>query len=326
MRRHLIRQLRATLIALAAAAVLAPLGYAVPPVNTSPPTISGDAQQGSTLTAQNGTWANNPTSFQYQWQRCNAAGVLCANIPSGDAKTYNVTGADVGHTLRVRVSATNPDGTTTADSAPTAVVSSSAAPKNTERPTISGTARVGRTLTANPGSWTGNPDSFTFAWQRCDSDGSNCAAFGATGRTYLVRTADLGFRLRVQVRATNEKGTGTATSGLTAIVAPATAIVNRRPTLTILSVRFLGAHVYARMRICDDSRKNLTIIQTDMRPGTLSYTRRFSTLIPPRPCGVYTRNWLPAPRFRGDGRYTIVLRARDKSGLTSLPARRTFVR
>src|SRR2546430_3920232 len=55
-----------------------------------------------------------------------------------------------------------------------------------------------------------------------------------------------------------------------------------------------------------------------------SYTRRFATLVPPAPCAVYTRHWTPAPRFRGPGRFTITLRARDKSGLTSLPARRSF--
>jgi len=200
-------------------------------------------------------------------------------------------------------------------------------PKNTSPPAISGIARVGQELTANPGSWSGNPDSFAFQWQRCDVDGTNCFdVVGASGRTYGVRLADLGFRLRVKVTARNEKGSATATSALTAVVAPATRITNRRPTIRIISIRFLGATVYARFRVCDDSNKNLTIIETDSRPGRLSYTRRFSTLIPPRPCGVYTRHWTPAPRFRGPGRYTITHRARDKSGLTSLPARRTFIR
>ena len=104
------------------------------------------------------------------------------------------------------------------------------------------------------------------------------------------------------------------------------AITNKRPTLVIVSVRFSGAQVYARFRICDDTAKNVTILATDSRPNRASFTRRFTTLIPPRPCGVYTRHWLPAARFRGPGRYTVTLRARDTSGLTSLAAKRTFTR
>ena len=312
-----------------ASLVWAATALAAPPVSTSPPTITGTAAVGETLTAQNGTWENAPTTFEYRWLRCNAAGDSCVGIPGATDRTYKVVGADVGHRLRVRVTAVNADGSTNARSAPTTIAQQpSAAPKNTERPTISGTARVGQTLSASTGSWTGNPTSFGFQWQRCDADGSNCGDItGANGRTYTLRTADLGFRLRVQLTARNDKGSTTASSGVTLIIAPAASapVVNQRPLLRIMSVKFLGARVYARFRVCDDSRKNLSIIQTDSRPGVLSYTRRFSTLVPPRPCGVYTRSWLPAPRFRGGGRYTITLRARDKSGLTSAPARRTFV-
>jgi hypothetical protein len=139
-----------------------------------------------------------------------------------------------------------------------------------------------------------------------------------------VPIADLGYRLRVVVTARNAKGSAAATSAITTIVAPATPITNHRPAVTILGVQFTGSTVYAHLRICDDSFKNLTISETDSRPGKLSYTRRFATLVPPRPCGVYTRHWLPVARFRGPGRYTLTLRATDKSGLTSLPARRTF--
>lgn len=299
-----------------------------PPVNTEPPPITGTPRVGQTLTAGNGTWQNGPTTFEYRWLRCGPAGAGCIGIPAATEKTYTLVPADAGHTIRVRVTAVNADGATNARSAPTAVVApSAAAPRNVDRPTVTGVPRVGEELTANEGNWSGNPTSFAYQWHRCDIDTSTCFdVTGANGKTYGVRLADLGFRLRVEVTARNAGGSGTATSAVTGVVAPTTRITNRRPTLIILNVRFRGPRVYARFRVCDDSFKNLTIIQTDSRPRVPSYTRRFATLVPPRPCGAYTRSWIPAPRFRGPGRYTLTLRARDKSRLTSPPARRTFVR
>jgi hypothetical protein len=312
------------------AAAIGQAAIAAAPVNTAPPAITGTPQVGQRLTASTGTWSNSPTSFAYEWLRCNGGGNSCDAVANATQSTYTLVAADVGSTMRVRVTATNTDGSNSAQSAQTAVViaaSSSAAPKNTSPPTISGTAKVGQVLTANEGTWTGNPTGYSYQWQRCDADVATCSnVVGATAKTYAVRLADLGFRLRVVVTARNAKGSGTARSAITAIVAPAVAVTNRRPTIAIISVRFTGDTVYARFRICDDRPSNLTIIETDSRPNRLSYTRRFTTLVPPRPCGVYTRHWLPAARFRGPGRYTVTLRARDKSGLTSLPARRTFNR
>jgi hypothetical protein len=322
------------IISLTALAAVVGIGRAATqaaPVNTAPPTITGTPTVGQTLTAGNGTWSNSPTSFDYQWLRCNGSGASCVSVPNGTQKTYTLVGADAGHTIRVRVTATNADGSASAESAQTDVVapaSSSAAPKNTDRPIISGTPRVGQTLTADEGSWSGNPTAFAFQWQRCDADNivSCLNVVGATAKTYVLHTSDLGYRLRVRVTARNAKGATTATSATTAVISPALRVTNNRPTLTIISVRFVGAAVYARFRICDDSFKNLTILATDSRPGKLSYTRRFSTLTAPRPCGVYTRHWTPVSRFRGHGRYTVTLRARDKSGFTSAAARRSFSR
>ena len=296
------------------------------PVNTAPPTITGTPTVGQTLTAHEGTWSNSPTSFTYQWLRCNTSGGSCVSISNATAKTYTLVGADAGHTMRVDVTAKNADGSATARSAPTAVVAAAGnPPRNTARPTISGTAKAGQQLTAENGSWTGNPTSFAYQWQQCDADVAICSNIGgATGKTYTVTGGDVGFRLRVLVTAKNAKGSATVPSALTDVVQPVARVVNHRPAIRIVRVQFLGRTVYARFRICDDSFKNVTIIERDSRPGKLSYKRRFATLVAPAPCAVYTRHWRPAPRFRGPGRFTITLWARDKSALRSPPARRSF--
>ena len=191
------------------------------PANTTLPAISGTAQQGSTLTTDNGTWSNSPTSYAYAWSRCNASGNTCAAISGATTQTYQVQQADVGSTLRVTVTATNGDGASApATSAATAVVSSVAAPANTAPPIVSGTAQVGSTLTATNGTWNGSPTTFANAWSRCDQNGANCTTIaGATAATYVLAQADLGSTLRVVVTATNAGGSTQATSVPTAVVA-----------------------------------------------------------------------------------------------------------
>ena len=305
--------------------VWAGAAVAAPPANTSAPTISGTPKVGETLTAQNGTWSNSPTAFQYQWQRCNATGAACTNVAGATQKTYLVTTADSGRTMRVRVTGINADGAVNARSAQTGVVAPSAAPRNTARPSISGEPEAGQELTAEDGTWTNAPTSFTYQWQRCDVDAIACGPItGATGKTYGVRNADVGFRLRLEVTAKNANGSGSALSNPSGIVVPSVPITNARPTVNLISARFLGARLYVRFRICDDSPRNLTILATDTRPGKLSQTRRFTTRIAPNPCGVYTRSWVPGTRFRGKGRYTVTIAVRDTSARTSAPVRKSF--
>ena len=127
---------------------------------------------------------------------------------------------------------------------------------------------AGEELTAEEGSWTNCPTSYAYQWQRCDIDAIACGPItGATGKTYGVRNADVGFRLRVEVTAKNANGSGSALSTPSGIVVPSCPMTNARPTVKLISVRFLGARVYARFRICDDSPRNLTILATDSRPG-----------------------------------------------------------
>ena len=137
------RRLRlGALLALAAAgaAAFVALGYAAPnetsaqaqyaPTNTAAPTISDTTpESGQTLTANNGTWTGDqPIVFAHQWLRCNPGGGNCVQIPGATSQTYTVQAADVGNTLRVRVTGTNSSGSSSAQSAATSRVTAGVPP------------------------------------------------------------------------------------------------------------------------------------------------------------------------------------------------------
>jgi hypothetical protein len=66
---------------------------AVAPENTTPPSISGTPQEGSTLSGNRGQWANSPTSFADIWLRCDKNGGSCANINGATGRSYKLTPA-----------------------------------------------------------------------------------------------------------------------------------------------------------------------------------------------------------------------------------------
>lgn len=89
-----------------------PWGIAVglPPSSIGLPYINGRALERQTLTESQGTYTHSPTTFNYQWLRCDAAGNNCYGIPSAVAQTYTLGPADVASTIRVREVASNPYG------------------------------------------------------------------------------------------------------------------------------------------------------------------------------------------------------------------------
>jgi hypothetical protein len=101
------------------------------------------------------------------------------------------------------------------------------APENTTLPSISGSALVGQTLTANNGVWTNSPTGFTYQWKR---DG--VAIAGATSQTYQVTASDYQKKLSVTVTATNASGSGAATSAETATVAYGTPTIQTAPQIS----------------------------------------------------------------------------------------------
>jgi hypothetical protein len=94
-----------------------------------------------------------------------------------------------------------------------------AAPADSVRPVVAGTAAVGRVLSTTNGTWTGSPSAYAHQWQRCAANGTGCTSIGgATGATYSVAPADVGYTLEARVSATNATATATATSTATAVV------------------------------------------------------------------------------------------------------------
>ncbi len=186
------------------------------PISVTPPTISGQAQPGASLTATSGHWSAAPApSFSYQWERCDQNGQNCAPITGAMTSNYTVQSGDAGSTLEVSVTATNTAGASSASSAPSSVVGSP--PVDIAGPTISGTAAQDKTLAALPGTWMGYPaPSFAYRWQRCDQNGQNCSPVaGATSSTYTTVRQDVGATLEVTVTATNSAGSVPAASGPT---------------------------------------------------------------------------------------------------------------
>ena len=169
---------------------------------TGAPTISGTVQVGETLTA-NTTGISDEDGltnavFTYQWLADDA------DIQGETASTYTLVTDDVGKAIKVRVSFTD-DATNeeTLTSAATAAVAARPNSLATGAPTISGTAQVGETLTANT---TGISDEdgltdavFSYQWLADDAD-----IQGETASTYTLVTDDVGKAIKVRVSFTDD--------------------------------------------------------------------------------------------------------------------------
>ena len=211
-------------------------GFPAAPVNSAPPTIPGTAAKGVALTANPGSWTNDPATFLYQWEDCDTSGENCTSISGANDQSYTPTSGDVGDTLEVQVTASDVSATSApADSAPTAVVlATPPVPVSTSAPTISGNTTQGQTLSEAHGSWTNTPTSYAYQWEDCDSAGNNCTAIpGATNQTYTLTDSDVGDTIRVQETASNGGDSSPATSAATGVVqavsSPPTAPSNSSP-------------------------------------------------------------------------------------------------
>jgi hypothetical protein len=204
------------------------------PVNTTPPSISGNATDQSTLTADTGAWTGSaPMTPTYQWRDCDSAGFTCIDIAGATGSTYTLRASDIGQTIQVVVTQTNAAGSASATSGATAMVAGTA-PANTAVPSISGTPDGTSTLSANSGRWSGStPIDYAYQWQSCAPDGSDCADISdATSAQYRPTASDGGRVLRVQVTASNVAGSAQASSDVTAPVGAGGPVNTAAPSIS----------------------------------------------------------------------------------------------
>ena len=224
-------------------AVTGAVAPAPPPPNTPAtglPTITGTAQVGETLTADTTGISDDDglgnAAFAYQWLADDA------EIDSATASSYTLVAADAGKVIKVRVSFTDDAGNDEQlTSAGTGPVAAAPPPPNTPAtglPTITGTAQVGETLTADT---TGISDddglgnaAFAYQWLADDAEIDS-----ATASSYTLVAADAGKAINVRVSFTDDAGNGEQiTSAGTGAVAPA--VVN--PPLTASAQNVPSSH------------------------------------------------------------------------------------
>jgi hypothetical protein len=199
--------------------------------NVVPPTVEGDAVVGGEMWIFEGEWEGAFDWWETRWQRCDAAGQQCADIPDADGWWHAVTAEDVGSRLRAVVTAGTDEASATAMSEPSALVQPADAPENIVPPAINGPVQAGQWVDANPGEWdAGGNAQFDYQWQRCATSGADCDDIpGATDYSYRARRADAGSSLRLVVTVTNGWGSVSVESDLTDPVAAPEPFANLSP-------------------------------------------------------------------------------------------------
>ncbi|WP_319012158.1 MULTISPECIES: hypothetical protein [Streptomyces] len=162
----------------------------VAPKPTTPPSLSGTVRVGSKVTAVVGSWSPVPTSYAYQWR---ADGVA---ISGATGSAYTPTAGVRGKKLSVTVTAHRTGHLSGSATTGAVTVGYGLAPKATTAPYLTGTVRVGYTLTLNRGTWTPAPTSYAYQWYA-----NGRAISGATGTAFRLTSAQRGQAITVKVTA-----------------------------------------------------------------------------------------------------------------------------
>jgi len=169
----------------------------------------------TTATLSAGVYPNGlDTTYYWQYGTTTSYGAQTQPVDMGAGQTpgfatSSLTGLASATTYHYRLVAQNADGTTYGYDSE---LTTASLPILTANPSVGGAARLGQTLSANPGGWALAGGSYSYQWQRSPDGWSWTSIAGATGSSYTVGAADAGDYLRVEVTASNAYGGSTATS------------------------------------------------------------------------------------------------------------------
>ncbi|WP_166804928.1 hypothetical protein [Cryobacterium sp. Sr8] len=236
------------------------------PLTATPtPTVSGTRRVGQVLTATAGSWTPTVVTLAYQWKRNGVA------ISGATTTTYKLVTADAG--TQVTAVVTGSKSGYTPVSRTSAAASIEKLLTATPVPSISGTGRVGRTLTAKPGSWTPATVTLAYRWKR---DGASIS--GATASTYTLVTADAGRLITVTVSGSKS---GYTTASRTSPALRVEKLLTAAPTPTISGVAATARKLTANPGIWSPSPVVLTYQW--MRNGIVISGATASTYVPSGP-------------------------------------------
>jgi surface antigen len=174
---------------------------------TARPALTGMAKVGSRLTTTPGTWSRKDAAVSYQWFSGDSP------VAGATGSSYVARSVDLGRPVAVEVAASRA-GYATATVRNQSTVVAAGALVRMAAPSVSGTARVGSRLTANPGTWSPTVTP-SYQWY----SGSR-PIDGATAQTFVPTGRELGARIKVRVTArragyTSMSATSASTPALT---------------------------------------------------------------------------------------------------------------
>ena len=177
---------------------------------TGLPTITGMAHVGATLTADTRGIKDEDGlgRFTYQWISNN--GRTDTDIADATGSTYELVEADERKRIKVKVSFTDRIGNKeNLTSAATGRVATRPNRLPMGQPAITGTPRVGETLTASISDIAdadGLPNTFRYRWKRFTLPGAFAANIGSNSNTYILTSSDIARQVKLEVSYIDGRG------------------------------------------------------------------------------------------------------------------------